>query len=204
MDGARQVTTLGAYVISPGLYQINVAIPSAAAPGDHLLSCSYAGFFTNADKPTLIAVGPTTPPSGFIPGSWFQITGTLTLNNRPLSVQMTVQPQGFNLYSVTFDDQISANSGLTIDFNMLQTTPAISGNTFSITGPTSNSHYQDTTAGPQPVVSLSPIRANLYFDSFDQGSNVSGIFTFAFTSSAGGGLRGTFSGTVAWISKPAE
>jgi uncharacterized protein (TIGR03437 family) len=202
MDGVRQITTVGAYVISPGLYQVNVTIPVGTPPGDHLFACTYGSTVTNADRVTLLAVGPISPASGFVPGSTLQITGNLSLNGKALAVQMTVVAQGFGLYSVTFDDKASAASGVTMDLFMLQTTPAISGNTFSITGPTSNSHYQDTSAGPQPVTTLSPVRANLYFDAFENGSSVTGIYTF--TNGSAGVLRGTFKGTVASIQKPAQ
>ena len=48
------VCTVGGYpanltfagVVSPGLYQLNLTIPIAAANGDNLVSCSYGGFTT--------------------------------------------------------------------------------------------------------------------------------------------------------------
>jgi uncharacterized protein (TIGR03437 family) len=46
--GGANATVAGAALISPGLYQLNLIIPSGAAAGDNLVSCTYGGSTTPA------------------------------------------------------------------------------------------------------------------------------------------------------------
>jgi uncharacterized protein (TIGR03437 family) len=46
--GGTQAAVAFAGVILPGLYQLNVTIPPAAANGDNTVTCTYFGFSTPA------------------------------------------------------------------------------------------------------------------------------------------------------------
>jgi uncharacterized protein (TIGR03437 family) len=57
MVGALQGSINFAGVIGPGLYQINLTIPSGAAGGDNLIACSYGGAQTPAGNLVTVAGG---------------------------------------------------------------------------------------------------------------------------------------------------
>ena len=77
--GGLPAAVIYAGIISPGLYQLNVTIPSGAANGENLISCSYNGVTTPAGD--LIAVQSSTP--------------TPTLNITTLGVgTVSTSPQG--------------------------------------------------------------------------------------------------------------
>ncbi len=55
--GGVQATVSFAAVISPGLYQLNVTIPSSAANGDNVITCSYGGSQTPPGAQITVASG---------------------------------------------------------------------------------------------------------------------------------------------------
>lgn len=53
--GGTNATVAFAGLNGPGLYQLNLIIPSGAAAGDNLVSCTYAGSTTPAGDLTSVA-----------------------------------------------------------------------------------------------------------------------------------------------------
>jgi hypothetical protein len=99
-------------------------------------------------------------------------------------------------HSITFDDDLSVASGVTITFSLGATVPTVSGDTLTYSGTPSVGLYQDLSSPSSPVTAtITSVTIVLSVPSPANGGAVTG--TISLTTSAGtfkGSLTGTLSG----------
>ena len=205
-DQTLEPTTQAAFLISPGLYQLNLKVPNGTDDGEHRVSCHYLGVDTNTTNfgqaVTYITVSsqPTPPPAGGgqfqLQGKAFVLNGKMAVGSNTVNAELQATPSGSG-HTVVFDDNLSAASGITITFVLGQTIPSVTGNTVVFTGSPSVGVYSDfSNPSKGYLASISLVTMTLNFASYTNGAAVTGTISFV---TSNGTFQDSFTGSLSSV-----